>query len=102
MPLVTVQVVPAVAHPANASEFIIADSAAYAEHVVGGYVFTDTETVSALAIRFDSLRAESYLLRRQRRQLPGSVQRCRLLFVIILRLQQFKLKHVQVSTTPKR
>lgn len=60
MPLVTVQVLPAVAHPANASEFILADSAAYAEHVAGGYVFTDEQTVSALAVRFDSLRAESY------------------------------------------
>jgi transcriptional regulator with XRE-family HTH domain len=60
MPLVTVQVLPAVAHPATASEFIVADSAAYAEHVAGGYVFTDAETVSALGVRFDSLRAESY------------------------------------------
>lgn len=60
MPLVTVQVLPAVAHPANASEFILTDSAAYAEHVAGGYVFTDEQTVSALAVRFDSLRAESY------------------------------------------
>jgi len=60
MPTVTVQVHPAVAHCANASEFIIGDDAAYAEHVAGGYVFTDEETVSALALRFDTLRGECY------------------------------------------
>jgi hypothetical protein len=61
MPLVTLQVLPAVAHCANASEFIIVgDSAAYAEHVTGGYVFTDEQTVSALAMRFDTLRGECY------------------------------------------
>jgi hypothetical protein len=61
MPTVTMQVLPAVAHPANASGFVIADdNAAYAEHVAGGYVFTDEQTVSAIMIRFDSLRAESY------------------------------------------
>jgi len=61
LPKVTIQVLPAVAHPANASGFIIADdSAAYAEHVAGGYVFTDEQTVSAIVVRFDSLRAESY------------------------------------------
>jgi transcriptional regulator with XRE-family HTH domain len=60
MPSVTLTVMPAVIHPANESEFIIADSAAYAEHVVGGYVFTDEQTVSRLTTRFDSLRAESY------------------------------------------
>jgi transcriptional regulator with XRE-family HTH domain len=60
MHTVTVQVLPAVAHCANASEFIVTDDAAYAEHVVGGYVFTDAETVSALAVRFDTLRGECY------------------------------------------
>jgi transcriptional regulator with XRE-family HTH domain len=60
MRTVTVQVLPAVAHCANASAFILADSALYAEHVVSGYVFTDDETVAALAVRFDTLRAECY------------------------------------------
>lgn len=55
---VTLQVLPAVAHCANSSEFMIADGAAYAEHVAGGYVFTDQETIAALAVRFDSLRGE--------------------------------------------
>jgi len=50
MPGVTLQVLPAVAHNANASGFIVADdAAAYAEHVAGGYVFTDEQTVTALA-----------------------------------------------------
>jgi hypothetical protein len=60
MPTVTVQVLPAVAHCANASEFIIADTAACAEHVAGGFVYSDDETVSALAVRFDTLRSECY------------------------------------------
>jgi hypothetical protein len=60
MPNVTVQILPAVAHPANASEFIVADdSAAWCEHVAGGFVYTG-ETVSSLAVRFDTLRGESY------------------------------------------
>ena len=59
LPLTTLQVLPAVAHNANASGFIVADdAAAYAEHVAGGYVFTDEQTVTALAVRFDSLRGE--------------------------------------------
>jgi hypothetical protein len=61
MPTVTLQVLPAIAHNANASEIIIADDdASYAEHVVGAYVFTDEQTVSALALRFDTLRGECY------------------------------------------
>jgi transcriptional regulator with XRE-family HTH domain len=59
MPNVTLQVVPAIAHPATASGFVLADDSAYAEHVTSGYVITD-ETVSAVARLFDSLRAESY------------------------------------------
>jgi transcriptional regulator with XRE-family HTH domain len=60
MRTVTVQVLRAVAHCANASAFIVADGAAYAEHVVAGYVFTDDETVAGLAVRFDTLRGECY------------------------------------------
>ena len=60
MPHVTVQVLPAIAHPANASGFVIADDAVWCEHVAGGYVFTDGITVSALAARFDTLRGECY------------------------------------------
>jgi transcriptional regulator with XRE-family HTH domain len=60
MPQVTIQVMPAIAHPANASGFVIADDAVWCEHVAGGYVFTDTQTVSALATRFDTLRGECY------------------------------------------
>lgn len=60
LPNVTLTVMPAVIHPANESGFVIADNAAYAEHVAGGYVFTQQETVTSLAMRFDTLRAESY------------------------------------------
>ena len=60
MPRVTVTVMPAVIHPGNESGFILANDAAYAEHVAGGYVFTDEQTVHGLITRFDNLRAESY------------------------------------------
>jgi transcriptional regulator with XRE-family HTH domain len=60
MPLVTLQVLPAIAHTANASGFIMADDIAWCEHVAGGYVFTDEQTVSAIMVRFDTLRGECY------------------------------------------
>jgi transcriptional regulator with XRE-family HTH domain len=60
MPKVTVQVVPAVAHPVNASGFLMADDAVWIEHAASGFVYTDPELVSGIALRFDSLRAESY------------------------------------------
>jgi transcriptional regulator with XRE-family HTH domain len=60
MPLVTVTVMPAIAHAANASGFALADDAAWCESLASGGVYTDTQTVTKLAQRFDSLRAESY------------------------------------------
>ena len=60
LPTVTLQVMRAVEHPANNSGIMIADSAAWCEHAAAGYVFTDPETVRRLALRFDTLRAESY------------------------------------------
>lgn len=61
MPKVTLTVMPAVVHPANESGFIIADGgAAYAEHVVSGFVYSDEQVLSELIERFDRLRAESY------------------------------------------
>jgi hypothetical protein len=61
MSRVTVTVMRAVEHPANASELIIADdSAAYVEHMIGGFTYTEDVTVSALAVRFDTLRGECY------------------------------------------
>ena len=55
---VTLQVLPAIAHPANASELIIADSSAYVEHLAGGHVYTDTSVMSSLRARFEALRGE--------------------------------------------
>lgn len=54
-----VQVLPAVAHPAGASGFVVTDQAAYAEHVIGGYVFTDTETVTGTLRLFSTIQSES-------------------------------------------
>jgi transcriptional regulator with XRE-family HTH domain len=61
MPRVTMTVMPVVAHPANASQFILADdNAAYAEHILGGFTYTDEVSVSTLAVKFDRLRGECY------------------------------------------
>jgi hypothetical protein len=40
MPVVTLQVLPPVAHPATGSEIIVADDSAYAEHAAGGFVYS--------------------------------------------------------------
>lgn len=59
-PKITIQVLPAIAHPANASGFLLADDAAWVEHVTAGYVFADVKTLTTLSSRFDSLRGECY------------------------------------------
>jgi transcriptional regulator with XRE-family HTH domain len=58
MPTITIQVLPAVAHPVNASGFLMADDAVWIEHAAGGFVYTEKEVVSGIALRFDSLRGE--------------------------------------------
>jgi transcriptional regulator with XRE-family HTH domain len=60
LPNVTVQVLPAVANPGATSGFVIADEAAYTEHIAGGLVYPTGETVSALMRIFDTLRGECY------------------------------------------
>jgi hypothetical protein len=61
LPNVTLQVLPAVAHPATASELIIADNnAAYAEHLAAGGVYTEDETVTSLERLFATIRGECY------------------------------------------
>jgi transcriptional regulator with XRE-family HTH domain len=60
MPNVTVQVLPAVEHPANASEFMVTDHAGYVEHVLGGLVYTEPETRTVLARLFSTILSESY------------------------------------------
>jgi len=57
LPNVTVQVMPPVEHPANASGFVIADDSAWCESVKGGYVYTG-ETITPLPALFDTLRGE--------------------------------------------
>jgi hypothetical protein len=41
LPDITIQALPAIAHPANASGFLIADDSASCEHLAGGFVYTD-------------------------------------------------------------
>jgi DNA-binding XRE family transcriptional regulator len=60
MPHVTLQVVPAVVHAALASELTLADHAAYVEHLVSGYVYTDEETVSSLSRMISAIQAEAF------------------------------------------
>lgn len=59
-PQVTLTVMPAIAHAANASGFVLAGDAAWCEHLAAGGAYTDPNIVAALSVRFDSLRAESY------------------------------------------
>ena len=47
LPNATVQVLPAVAHPANASGFMVTDDAALCEHVKGSFVYTDEHSVTS-------------------------------------------------------
>lgn len=60
LPNITLFVVPALTHAVIASELIVMDNAAYAEHVAGGYVFTDQETKSSLEQLIARLQGESY------------------------------------------
>jgi Domain of unknown function (DUF5753)/Helix-turn-helix len=60
LPNVTMQVFPSIACPATQGGFLLADDAAFAETVVGGYVYTSEETRSPLTWLFDTLRGESY------------------------------------------
>jgi hypothetical protein len=61
LPHVTIQVVPETEHAGLLGGFIVAGSmAAYAESVVSGHVFEDSETVSALVVRFDTIRNEAH------------------------------------------
>jgi hypothetical protein len=59
LPHVVVQILPAIAHPAGASGLVITEEAAYAEHVIGGYVFTDAETVTGALRLFTKINSES-------------------------------------------
>jgi len=60
MPNVRLQVLPAIAHPATQSGFMVADSAAYAEHVIGGFTYTSEDTVTRLERLFATIQGECY------------------------------------------
>jgi transcriptional regulator with XRE-family HTH domain len=60
LPHVTVEVLPAAAHPATASGFLVGENAAFVEHVLGGGVYTEDQTLTILAGLFDNLRDECY------------------------------------------
>jgi transcriptional regulator with XRE-family HTH domain len=60
MPSVVMQVMPEVAHASVASGYLIADDAVWCESVITAGTYTDPETVGAMTLRFDTLRAECY------------------------------------------
>ncbi len=60
LPHVTIQVLPAVADPANTSGFMVTDSAVLCEHARGSFVYTDDQSVSSLSHMFDTLRSECW------------------------------------------
>jgi hypothetical protein len=57
---VRLQVMPAIEHPCNPSEMIIADDAAYTESLTGGGSYTGPETVARLGHLFATLAGECY------------------------------------------
>ena len=57
---VVMQVMPEVAHASVASGYLIADDAVWCESVITAGTYTDPDTVTATARRFDTLRAECY------------------------------------------
>jgi transcriptional regulator with XRE-family HTH domain len=59
LPHVVLQVLPAVEHPAGASGFVVADNSAYAEHMFGGFVYTESETVTSALRMFGTITSES-------------------------------------------
>ena len=59
LPNVTMQILPAVVHPVSSSALIVTESAAYVEHLTGGLVYTDEETVSSMLRLFNSIHSES-------------------------------------------
>lgn len=60
LPDVTVHVVPGVMHAVTVSELIVTDGAAYCEHIAGGFVYTDAETVTSLGRMITNIQADSY------------------------------------------
>lgn len=61
LPNITLQILPSVAHPATASELIIADdNAAYCEHLAAAGVYSEPERVAHLQRIFATIRAECY------------------------------------------
>jgi transcriptional regulator with XRE-family HTH domain len=60
LPNVTVHVVPAVGHAGVSSEVIVTEAAGYVEHVIGGLVFTDDQSVNILSRLMTSMLSESY------------------------------------------
>jgi hypothetical protein len=60
LPNVTMQLLPAIVHPVSSSELIVTDNEAYVEHLTGGLVYTDPESVTPLLRLFTKINAESY------------------------------------------
>jgi transcriptional regulator with XRE-family HTH domain len=60
LPDITMQVVPAVGHPANASGILLADDVAYAEHAAQGFTYTDDGAVTELGRLVTTIQGESY------------------------------------------
>lgn len=56
---VTVQVVPAFGHPATATELIVTDQAAYAEHIASGSVYVEPDSVTSLGRLFTNMQGEA-------------------------------------------
>jgi hypothetical protein len=56
---VTLQIVPAVAHPLTTASAVVTEEAAYTENAMGGSVFTSEESVTRLRRLIGTVRAEA-------------------------------------------
>jgi transcriptional regulator with XRE-family HTH domain len=88
LPNVTLQVVPVCWHPGTAGELILTDSAAYTESLISGQVYADEESVSSLARRFDSIRAEAMMASESIALIREMLNRDRLAKVQLLKRQR--------------
>jgi transcriptional regulator with XRE-family HTH domain len=92
MPNMTVQVVPGLWHAGMSGGFLLTDTAAWAEGVHTGQVHADAETVSSLALRFDSIRTEAMRLSESLALLREMINRERLAKIQLLKRQWRQLR----------
>jgi hypothetical protein len=92
-PNITIQVVPECWHAGMSGGFVLTDTAAYAESIATGQVYSgDEETVSALERRFDTLRTEAMRASESQALIREMINRERLAKVDLLKRQRRRVR----------